>query len=59
MINKKLIEILVCPKCQHELTYQKAPEQLNCTICDLAFPVEDDIPIMLMEAAKPLDLKGT
>lgn len=59
MLNKKLIEILVCPKCRHELEYQKNPEQLNCTVCELAFPIEDDIPIMLVEAAKPLGTQGT
>lgn len=58
MINKKLVEILVCPQCQNGLVYQQAPEQLNCTTCALAFPIEDDIPIMLVEAAKPLDLQA-
>lgn len=54
MLNKKLIELLVCPQCQQHLEYQAVPEQLNCTSCALAFPITDDIPVMLLEAAKPI-----
>ena len=50
-----LLEILVCPKCKGALEYRKAPqESLACHACRLVYTVEDDIPIMLVDEAKPL-----
>ncbi len=50
-----LLEILVCPKCKGELEYRKAPaEELVCHRCRLRFAVDDGIPIMLIDEAKPL-----
>jgi len=52
----ELLEILVCPKCKGELEYRNAPgtEALVCHSCRLVYPVEDGIPIMLVDEAKPL-----
>ncbi len=52
MINKKLLEILVCPVCKGELEYKEKEDILVCWRCELAFPVKNDIPIMLVEEAK-------
>ena len=50
-----LLEILVCPKCKGELEYKTDPEEvLVCHACRLVYAVEDDIPIMLIDEAKPL-----
>lgn len=50
----ELLEILVCPKCKGELEYRTDPEeQLVCHACRLIYAVEDDIPIMLIDEAKP------
>ncbi|HEX9581324.1 MAG TPA: Trm112 family protein [Gemmatimonadales bacterium] len=50
-----LLDILVCPKCKGELQYRTAPkEDLVCHACRLVYAVEDDIPIMLIDEAKPL-----
>jgi uncharacterized protein YbaR (Trm112 family) len=50
----ELREILVCPKCKGPLEYRAAPaEQLVCHACRLIYSVEDDIPIMLIDEAKP------
>ena len=51
----ELLEILVCPKCKGELEYRTEPESLVCHTCRLVYPVEDDIPIMLIDEATPLD----
>ena len=52
----ELLEILVCPKCKGDLEYRTAPEEsLVCHACRLVFVVEDDIPIMLIDEARPLD----
>ncbi len=48
-----LLEILVCPKCKGPLEYRKNPEALACNTCRLIYAVEDDIPIMLIDEAKP------
>jgi uncharacterized protein len=50
----ELLEILVCPKCKGELEYRTSPESLVCHACRLIYAVEDDIPIMLIDEARPL-----
>jgi uncharacterized protein YbaR (Trm112 family) len=51
----ELLEILVCPKCHGDLEYRQEPaEALVCHACRLVYAVEDDIPIMLIDEAKPL-----
>lgn len=52
-LSPELKDILVCPKCRGDLTYQTEPEQLRCAACRLAYEVKDDIPIMLIDEAKP------
>jgi uncharacterized protein YbaR (Trm112 family) len=55
-IMPELLEILVCPKCKGDLEYRTgADEALICHACRLIYRVEDDIPIMLIDEAKPLD----
>jgi uncharacterized protein YbaR (Trm112 family) len=50
----ELLEILVCPKCKGDLEYRREPdESLLCHACRLGYRIEDDIPIMLIEEAKP------
>jgi len=49
-----LLAILVCPKCKGDLEYRTQPkEELVCNVCRLIYAVEDDIPIMLIDEAKP------
>jgi uncharacterized protein len=50
----ELLEILVCPKCKGDLEHRLDPEVLVCHACRLVYPVEDGIPIMLIDEAKPL-----
>ena len=50
----ELLEILVCPKCKGDLEYRTQPESLVCHACRLVYPVEDGIPIMLIDEAKAL-----
>ncbi|HXV85713.1 MAG TPA: Trm112 family protein [Gemmatimonadales bacterium] len=50
-----LLDILVCPKCKGDLEHRTTPkEDLVCHACRLVYAVEDDIPIMLIDEAKPL-----
>jgi uncharacterized protein YbaR (Trm112 family) len=52
----ELLDILVCPQCKGDLEYrpESAPPVLICHACRLAYPIEDDIPIMLIDEAKPV-----
>ena len=50
----ELLEILVCPKCKGDLEYRPTEALLVCHSCHLAYRIEDDIPIMLIDEAKPV-----
>jgi len=51
MIDKDLLEILVCPADKQPLEYRQNPETLKCTKCHRVYAVQDDIPIMLVDEA--------
>ena len=53
-MDARLLDILVCPICKANLEYRKAELELVCKPCKLAFPVRDDIPIMLEDQARRL-----
>ena len=55
MIRKDLLDILACPKCHEKVTLTGDGEYLVCETCALKYPVEDDIPIMLIDRAESLD----
>ena len=55
-VNKKLLAILVCPICKGNLTYERENEELVCHAQKLAFPIQDDIPIMLESEARRIEL---
>lgn len=50
----QLLAILVCPKCKGPLDRREHDSTLVCAACRLAYPVRDDIPIMLIDEASPL-----
>lgn len=54
-MDKTLLEILACPSCKSILTYKKAEQELICPACRLAYPIRDDIPVMLTDEARELD----
>ncbi|MDA0978846.1 MAG: Trm112 family protein [Proteobacteria bacterium] len=54
-VDKKLLAILVCPVCKGDLDYDREAEELICKADRLAFPIQDDIPIMLETEARQLD----
>lgn len=53
-MNPKLLEILVCPICKGPLVHKKSAQELICKADRLAFPIKDDIPMMLEAEARPL-----
>ena len=54
MISKKLLDILVCPQCEGELLLEE--DQLICQTGNIAFPIKNDIPIVVMKEAIDLEL---
>jgi uncharacterized protein YbaR (Trm112 family) len=54
MMDKKLLEILACPVCKGPLLYREKAAELICKADRLAYPVKDDIPVMLEEEARKL-----
>jgi uncharacterized protein len=52
MLDERLLEILACPKCKGDLEY--TGDTLVCHACALVYPIRDDIPIMLIDEARPL-----
>lgn len=53
-MDKKLLEILVCPVCKGQLRFDKAKAELVCQADRLAYPIRDDIPVMLEDEARRL-----
>jgi uncharacterized protein YbaR (Trm112 family) len=54
-INRELLEILACPKCKGEIRLTTAEDGLICDRCQLLYEIREDIPIMLIDEAKPLE----
>jgi uncharacterized protein len=50
-----LLEVLACPECRSSLRPDDEAEELVCTGCGLAYPVRDDIPVMLVDEARRPD----
>ncbi|MGL4735430.1 MAG: Trm112 family protein [Enterovibrio sp.] len=53
-MDHRLFEILACPNCKGKLNYKKTSNEFICKFDRIAFPVHDDIPVLLMDQARPL-----
>ena len=53
-MDKKLLDILVCPICKGKLVHHKTEGELICKVDRLAFPIRDGIPVMLPQEAREL-----
>jgi len=51
VISQELLEILACPKCHMKVELQE--HGLHCPNCKVVYPIVDEIPVMLIEEAKP------
>ncbi len=54
-MDSRLLDILVCPVCKGPLVHRKAAGELLCRADRLAYPVRDDIPVMLEDHARKLE----
>lgn len=58
-LSADLLAILVCPKCHAKLEYHTQPvEELVCVHCQVAYRIEDGIPVMLIDEARPYEPSG-
>ena len=53
-LPQKLLEKLVCPQCKQKLDYREKEDRLVCGQCKLAYRVEDNIPVLLLDEAEKL-----
>ena len=54
-MNKKLLEILVCPQSKEALSYDEAKQELISVGAKLAYPIKEGIPVMLVDEARVMD----
>jgi uncharacterized protein YbaR (Trm112 family) len=54
-LDERILQILVCPKCKGDLDYDREKSRLVCSSCKLAYPVKDDIPVMLEREADKVE----
>ena len=54
-IKKDLLDILACPKCKGPVREEREGDGIVCERCRLRYPVVDDIPVMLIDEASPLE----
>jgi uncharacterized protein YbaR (Trm112 family) len=52
MISQDLLDMLVCPVCKKPVALSANGDSLKCGECRRVYPIQDDIPIMLVDAAK-------
>jgi len=55
IFDRSLLDILACPDCRSPLRVDEQAEELVCTRCGLAYPVRDDIPVLLVDEARRPD----
>lgn len=53
--DRRMLEVLVCPQTLSRLDYDAAAQELVSPRANLAFPIRNGIPIMLVDEARPLD----
>ena len=53
-MDKRLLEILACPLCKGKLVYKRDTEELLCRFDKLAYPIQENIPVMLADKARSL-----
>jgi len=51
MIPRDLLEMLVCPVCKEKVDLKDDGSGLKCGKCRRVYPIQDDIPIMLVDSA--------
>jgi hypothetical protein len=56
-MDKSVLNVLVCPLCKSKLYYDKNNQILVCKADKLAYPIRENIPVMLVEEAQKLNIE--
>lgn len=51
-LDSRLLDVIVCPACHGALAVDEQAEELVCGSCSRAYPVRDDIPVLLVDEAR-------
>ena len=54
-LDPLLEEILACPQCKGPLEFHEDRGEIHCRRCRLVYPIQEGIPVMLVEEARPLE----
>lgn len=54
-MDKNLLDILVCPACKGGLSYEHSQQELVCSFDKLAYPIIDNIPVMITQNARKIE----
>lgn len=54
-ISQDLLDLLACPQCKEPVELSPDKNWLLCAKCRLRYEIRDDIPIMLVDEAEPLE----
>ena len=54
-LSKDLLDILACPQCKGEVVPDEDHTRLTCAACKLAYPIRDEIPVMLIDEAESIE----
>ncbi len=55
MIRQEILDILACPKCKGPVRLNIKKDGIICEACKLKYAIRDDIPIMLVDEARPIE----
>ena len=53
-LSTELKDLLACPRCKGDLQFHEAQGEIHCLRCRLVFRIDDGIPVMLLDEARPL-----
>ncbi|MCW5212441.1 Trm112 family protein [Desulfobulbus sp. TB] len=53
-MKKELLDIIACPQCKGKVEINENQDALLCHACQLSYAIRDNIPIMIIEEAKPV-----
>lgn len=57
-VRQELLDILICPRCQGDVSYDSGKAGIICGKCELIYPVQNGIPVMLEDEAFPIREEG-
>ncbi len=55
MIDKELLDILICPKCKGDIKLHSNEKYIICENCNLAYYIDENMPVMLIDKAVTIE----